>query len=419
MRFQAWRRMSSKEEDKKVKPAGKRPLVPKLRFPEFRDAGEWEVKPIGQISENVIAGGTPITSEKKYWGGSIRWMNSGELNLKKVYEVKGRITEAGLQNSSTKVIPKKCVLIGLAGQGKTRGTIAMNMVELCINQSIAAIFPNEKCFSSAFLYHNLDNRYDELRSLSTGGEGRGGLNLQIIKSLAVPLPELKEQQKIADCLSSLDELISLEAQRLDALKAHKKGMMQRLFPGEGETVPRLRFPEFRDAGEWEEKSLEKVSISISSGNDKSDPAGLYNLYGSTGVIGKTSTASYKGEFILAARVGVNAGLLTKAVGEFGVTDNTLTITLKNTIHLDFVFHYLDNWSLNKLIFGSGQPLITGNQLKALSIFVPSPSEQQRIADCLSSLDELINAQSARVADLKIFKKGLMQRLFPAMKDAHQ
>jgi type I restriction enzyme S subunit len=204
--------------------------VPKLRFPEFRDAGEWKNMLIGQISKNIIAGGTPSTLEKKYWDGSIRWMNSGELNYKKVYEVKGRITEEGFQNSSTKLIPPHCVLIGLAGQGKTRGTVAMNMVELCINQSIAAIFPNKMVFNSNFLYHNLDNRYDELRIISTGSEGRGGLNLQIIKSLRINLPSLPEQQKIADCLSFLDDLIAAETQNLDNLKAHKKGLMQKLFP---------------------------------------------------------------------------------------------------------------------------------------------------------------------------------------------
>ena len=140
--------------------------MPKLRFPEFLDAGEWEEKTIDQISRKVIAGATPSTLEKEFWNGNIRWMNSGELNYKKVYEVQGRITEAGLQNSSTKLIPKHCVLIGLAGQGKTRGTVAMNMVELCTNQSIAAIFPNEKIFDSNFLYQNLDDRYDELRRIS-------------------------------------------------------------------------------------------------------------------------------------------------------------------------------------------------------------------------------------------------------------
>ncbi len=208
--------------------------VPKLRFPEFIDSGEWEEKTVGQISRNVTAGGTPSTSEKSYWGGNIKWMNSGELNNKKVYEVQGRITEEGLRNSSTKFIPKHSVLIGLAGQGKTRGTVAMNMVEVCINQSIAAIFPNDEKFFSNFLYHNLDNRYDELRRLSAGGEGRGGLNLQIIKSLIIHLPKLKEQTKIANCLSSLDDLINAQVKKCELLKTHKKGLMQGLFPSSNE-----------------------------------------------------------------------------------------------------------------------------------------------------------------------------------------
>ncbi|MBN5417383.1 restriction endonuclease subunit S [Serratia marcescens] len=209
---------------------------PKLRFHEFLNEGNWEEKEIGQISTNVTTGGTPSTSEKSYWDGCIKWMNSGELNYKRVYDVQSRITEVGLQNSSTKIIPSMCVLIGLAGQGKTRGTVAMNMVELCINQSIAAIFPNPEVFSSDFLYHNLDNRYDELRRLSAGGEGRGGLNLQIIKSMVVALPSILEQQKIADCLTALDELIFLYVQKLQTLKIHKKGLVQQLFPTMEEVI---------------------------------------------------------------------------------------------------------------------------------------------------------------------------------------
>ncbi len=209
--------------------------VPALRFPEFQSAGEWEERKFGQISKNITAGGTPNTSKSDYWNGNIRWMNSGELNYKKVYEVQGRITEKGLQNSSTRLIPIHCVLIGLAGQGRTRGTVAMNMIELCTNQSIAAIFPNEEIFNSNFLYHNLDSRYDELRRISTGGEGRGGLNLQIIKSLKIKLPSLPEQQKIAACLSALDEEITSQSQRVAGLAVHKKGLLQGLFPSAGET----------------------------------------------------------------------------------------------------------------------------------------------------------------------------------------
>ena len=147
---------------------------------------DWTIKKIKEFTD-ATSGGTPSTFHSEYWNGKIRWMNSGEINLKKIYEVKGRITELGLKNSSTKLIPKNCILIALAGQGKTRGTVAINYVELCINQSLGAILPN-KLFSSEYVYHNLDSRYDELRSLSSGGEGRGGLNLTLIKNINIPFP---------------------------------------------------------------------------------------------------------------------------------------------------------------------------------------------------------------------------------------
>ena len=111
---------------------------------------DWEVKRIGDFTD-CTAGGTPSTMVPNYWGGDIRWMSSGELHLKEVDEVEGRITEEGLRNSSTKIVPENCILIGLAGQGKTRGTVAINKTPLCTNQSIAAIFPN-KSFVPKYLF---------------------------------------------------------------------------------------------------------------------------------------------------------------------------------------------------------------------------------------------------------------------------
>lgn len=113
-------------------------------------------------------------------------------------------------------------------------------------------------------------------------------------------------------------------------------------------------------------------------------------------------------------MGANAGLLTKATGTFGVTDNTLIIHLNNPDSLDFVFYYLTVLNLNNLIFGSGQPLITGGQLKGLTLFFPDDAEQKRIAHCLSSIDELITAQSKKIEALRVHERGLVQQLFPAM-----
>jgi type I restriction enzyme S subunit len=199
----------------------------KTRLPGFN--GKWEVKRLGEFTD-CTAGGTPSTRIADYWGGNIRWMNSGELNYKMVHEVEGRITEAGLRNSSTKMIPSECVLIGLAGQGKTRATVAMNFVPLCTNQSIAAIFPNSS-FLSKYLYYNLDARYDELRELSAGDGGRGGLNLSIIKALPVPFPNLLEQTAIAEVLSDLDVEITALERDFQKYRDMKQGMMQELLTG--------------------------------------------------------------------------------------------------------------------------------------------------------------------------------------------
>ena len=192
--------------------------------------GEWEEFTVGTIAK-LTAGGTPSTKHSEYWGGKIPWMNSGEVNLKQVFSVEGRITDLGLNNSSTKEIPENSILIALAGQGKTRGTIAINRIKLCTNQSIAAIMPDEARLSAEFLYFNLDNRYKELRAMSTGDGGRGGLNLNILKSIKLKLPLVKEQEMIATVLINADKEIELLEQQFADLKQEKKALMQQLLTG--------------------------------------------------------------------------------------------------------------------------------------------------------------------------------------------
>lgn len=204
-------------------------LTGKRRLEGF--SGEWNAKKIIDFTD-VTSGGTPSTLIKEYWNGDIRWMNSGELNLKKVFDVEGRITPLGLKKSATKLIPKNCILIGLAGQGKTRGTVAMNYVGLCINQSIGAIQPNES-FNPEFVYYNLDLRYDELRKLSSDSEGRGGLNLTLLRNISVYLPSnKKEQDAIARILSDMDFEIQQLEKQLEKYTNLKQAMMQKLLTGE-------------------------------------------------------------------------------------------------------------------------------------------------------------------------------------------
>ena len=203
-------------------------LTGKKRLPEF--SGEWNQFRLGEMTE-IYSGGTPSTTISEYWGGSIPWMSSGELNNKKIYDVEGRITQKGMQNSSAHLIPKYCVLIGLAGQGKTRGTAAYNYISLCTNQSIAAIYPNDKKFDSRFLYYIIDSMYESLRELSSGDGGRGGLTKGLISNLEIYMPEVPEQQAVAQVLSDMDSEIEQLEKKLAKYQQIKQGMMQELLTG--------------------------------------------------------------------------------------------------------------------------------------------------------------------------------------------
>lgn len=190
------------------------------------------------------------TLRPEYWGGNIMWMSSGELNKKFVFDVEGRITTEGLLNSSTHMIPPFCVLIGLAGQGKTRGTAAYNYISLCTNQSIAAILPNDK-YDSLYLYYVVDSKYDYLRLLSSGDGGRGGLNKNLLNSLEIVFPKtIAEQRAIAEALSDIDGLIAALDKKIAKKRLIKQGAMQQLLTG------KKRLPGFTDS--WVEKKLGEI-----------------------------------------------------------------------------------------------------------------------------------------------------------------
>ena len=174
-------------------------------------------------------------------------------------------------------------------------------------------------------------------------------------------------------------------------------------------IPQLRFPGF--GGEWKIEKLLKQVNSISSGRIKPADDGEFLVYGSTGVIGKSNSFSHDGDYILVARVGANAGQINRAKGKFAVTDNTLIVDLKENISVSYCESFLRKYNLNKLIFGSGQPLITGGLLKSIDFIYPNLPEQQKIASFLSVVDEKIQQLSRKKELLSQYKKGLMQQLF--------
>ena len=174
-------------------------------------------------------------------------------------------------------------------------------------------------------------------------------------------------------------------------------------------VPNLRFPEFQ--GEWEEYRIEDITVNISSGRCKSHSSnGKYNLYGSTGIIGKTDEACYEGNLVLVARVGANAGFLQIINEPCGITDNTLIIKPKE-VDVQYVYYFLQHFNLNRLIFGSGQPLITGGMLKKVKVSLGTIQEQNKITRLLSVLDERITTQNKIIEDLKKLKSAIIEKVF--------
>ena len=182
-------------------------------------------------------------------------------------------------------------------------------------------------------------------------------------------------------------------------------------------APNLRFPEFH--GEWEEYRIEDITENISSGRCKSHSSnGKYNLYGSTGIIGKTDEACYEGNLVLIARVGANAGSLQIINEPCGITDNTLIIKPKE-VDAQYIYYFLQHFNLNRLIFGSGQPLITGGMLKKVKVSLGTIQEQNKLTLLLSLLDERIATQNKAIDKLQSLIKGIRQSIFSNITDGNK
>jgi len=258
---------------------------------------------------------------------------------------------------------------------------------------------DEKQFSTYFIWQVLWNLYvkGDLELLRTVG-AQPAISMANLKKYQIPLPPTKaEQTAIAAALSDADALIqSLE--KLIAKKRNiKQGAMQELLkPKEG----------------WVVRKLGEIAKTIASGksNTKSN-IGNYPIYGSTGIIGWNKSFDYEGHSILVARVGANAGTINIADGKYNVSDNTLMISFSGNVDIFFLFYKLNDCQLHTLVFGSGQPLITGSQLKSLEMAIPSNiPEQTRIATILSDMDAEISALETKLAKYKQVKQGMMQEL---------
>lgn len=436
--------MSSEGKKTGMEEGGKLALVPKLRFSEFRGAGAWTAETLGSVAR--------ITSEKVGDKAAIPMSITSGIGLVSQMEKFGRII-AGNSYANYLLLRK----LDFAYNQSATKEYPEGFIALYSGEELAAV-PNSifTCFRikgkspvpqylNYLFLGNLHGRW--LRKfIEVGARAHGSLSINESDLLALPVPipggekSVSEQQKIADCLSSLDDLIAAQARKVDALKLHKKGLMQQLFPHEGDTkpcLPELRFPEFRDEPMWHPSELgSNVVILKGKGITKADldPNGLqacirygelYTRYGEiiSKAISRTNISaselflSMPNDVIIPSsgetKIDIAKASCVLAGGIALGGDLNVIRSKLNGIFLSYYLNGPKRLDIAKVAQGDTVVHLYPHQLEALQIAVPSPAEQQRIASCLSSLDDLIVAENQRLEALNRHKRGLMQQLFPS------
>jgi len=395
----------------------KKMLVPLLRFPEFQTEEGWSIEFGNMLFEHISNkdhnSDLPVLAITQEQGAIPRDMIDYHVS----------VTDKSLE--SYKVVEVGDFIISLRSfQGgiefsKYRGICSPAYVILRLRHDHSADY---------FRYYLKTERLISQMTKNLEGLRDGKMiSYKQFSELGLPVPSLEEQQKIADCLSSLDDLITAEAQKLDALKKYKQGLMQQLFPRDGESIPRLRFPEFQEAGEWKEVKL-STQIDLISGlhltPEQYSDAGEIPYF--TGPSDYTNYLSGVSKWtVRRANIG-NAGDILITVKGSGVGEllylrldavamgRQLMAVRPRGAHGKFIYHLLATQRQKLVVLASGNliPGLSRNDILGLEISIPELSEQQAIAVFLSSIDDLITAQSHKVDALKIHKKGLMQQLFP-------
>lgn len=416
--------------------------TPRLRFPEFLE-DRWFFLPLGQIAvirqervENKkcillsVASGVGLISQKEKFGKEIAGKQLSKYFL--VYK-----NDFVYNKSATKLYPQGSIYL----YSKEQLAAVPSSIFICffVKRKVNVYFLN-------YLFqYNLHGKW--LRKFITvGARAHGSLNIETgdILSIPIPLPNsrssLAEQQKIADCLSSLDELIEAREQKCNALRQHKKGLMQRLFPAEGETTPRWRFPEYCHSGDWYNKKISSIATVIRGASPRpideyisNDPSGLNWL--KIGDVKKESKYIEKtGEKILPIALSKTrqvfpGDLILSNSMSFGrpyilritacIHDGWLAlIDMAENVTSDFLYYAIlsDRCQsyFNENAAGAVVQNLNAEIIKNLLLNIPSLPEQQKIADCLSAIDERIAAEEDKIAALREHRKGLMQQLFPVM-----
>jgi len=388
-------------------------LVPKYGFPEFKDGEGWEVKELGEILDYLQP--TPYLVQTENYDNkyTIPVLTAGKSFI------------LGYTNEQEGIFNNKLPVIIFDDF-----TTDSKFVDFPfkVKSSAIKILLAKYNFNIKFIFEIM-----QMVSYEVSVHKRHWIS--IFSKLKVLIPQSKEQQKIADCLSSIDDLISAEEKKLSLLNDYKKGWMQKLFPAEGKTVPEWRFPEFKDSKGWEKLNIEKACYpSYSGGTPVTSKKEYYNgdiPFIRSGEIGKEKTELFltsegldnssakmieKGD-VLMALYGANSGDV--AISPIKGAINQAILCLRHKNNNAFLYHYLafkKNWIVRTYIQG-GQGNLSGEIVKSIELCSPQePEEQNKIAEFLSGIDDLIGRQTDRIEALKQHKKALMQGLFPVAEE---
>lgn len=418
--------MSSKPIPSGIAEDSKLALMPKLRFPEFQEMAGWEETQLQKIAR-------PVSDRAATGDGENVLSLSGEHGLILQSDYFGKKIAGDSTERYLKLLRDDFVYNDRATKASTFGTI-----KRLSKYPGGIVSPIYKCFrfhadeNPVFWewYFESGSHESQLGSLVNEGARAGRYNISIRQflSTSVARPDLIEQQKVAECLSSVDELIDAQARKVSKLKLYKKGLMQRLFPREGDTQPRLRFSEFQKAGDWEEKRLSGV-IDLISGTHLSP--GNYSTTGEvpyftgpsdftndlsdvTKWTKRTANVSHAGDILITVKGSGVGEIWYSTLPEVAMGRQLMAIRSKNGSNR-FMFQFLLTKKSRFEDLGSGNmiPGLSRVAILELEASFPKPAEQHRIADCLASLDDLIAAQVQKHKALRIYKKGLMQQLFPS------
>ncbi len=383
-------------------------LVSKLRFPEFKD--EWRKVKIGTyLKESRIQGNKGDTAKKltvKLWGNGVyekKEILQGSENTQYYRRKAGQFIYSKLDflNQAFGIVPDYL--------DNYESTVDLPCFD--VNEELDARY--------LLGYVQRKNFYKKYGEMADGGRKAKRIQVETFLDFPVYLPSFPEQQKIADCLSSLDDLITAEDKKLTALKEHKKGLMQKLFPAEGKTVPELRFSEFRD--EWK-LFLFKDFARITTGNKDTQNKvdnGKYPFFVRSQNIEKIDSYTFDCEAILTSGDGVGVGKnFHYIVGKFDFHQRVYCIyDFANNISGKFVYQYFSEHFQKRVMQLNAKNSVDSVRMSMIAdmpIYLPELKEQQKIADCLSALDNHITAQAEKIEVLKLHKKGLMQGLFPGI-----